>query len=70
MARLRRFEDHRYVGTRDDMLVYDTDDAGQADMLAVRVAEENLLDRALLQTFAPDEGAEARNRGFRPVVSG
>lgn len=67
MARLKRFESHRYVGTRDDMRVYDTDDAGQSDELEARVAAEDLFGRNLLQAFAPDELSEARNRGFKPL---
>jgi len=66
MARLQRFEEHRFVGTRDDMRVYDCDDDDQFDELSERVAEEDLLDNKLLQTFAPDSVADARNRGFRP----
>lgn len=65
MARLRKFENHRYVGTRDDMVVYDCDDADEFDVLSRRVEDEALLDRNLLQAFAPDEVPEARNRGFR-----
>ncbi|GMQ97729.1 MAG: hypothetical protein BMS9Abin17_0229 [Acidimicrobiia bacterium] len=66
MARLSRFEEHRFVGTRDDMRVYDCDDDDQFDELSERVSEEKLLDTKLLQTFAPDSIADARNRGFRP----
>lgn len=66
MARHRRFETHRFVGTRDDMVVYDTDDAVEADALSERIGEEALLEKNLLQTFGPDTLAEARNRGFRP----
>ncbi len=68
MARLRRFEDFRYVGTRDTMRVYDTDDTTEAQALQARVEAENLLDRLLLQSFGPDTLPEARNRGFRPVT--
>lgn len=67
MARLKRFEDFRYVGARDTMLVYDTDDEAQAEELAARVASDDLLDRLLLQSFAPDTLEEARNRGFTPA---
>lgn len=70
MGRLRRFEEHRFVGTRDDMVVYDTDDEVQADALAERAETEDLLGRNLLQTFGPDLLAEARNRGFAPPLSG
>ncbi len=66
MPRLRRFEHHRYVGTRDDMRVYDTDDPSQYEALEARVEADDLLERNLLQSFGPDELAEARNRGFRP----
>lgn len=69
MARLRRFEEYRFVGTRDDMVVYDTDDAGQAEAIQRRVDDADLLGRNLLQTFAPDTVPEARNRGFRPATS-
>lgn len=67
MARLRRFEDFRYIGTRDTMRVYDTDDDAQAEALSARVESENLFDQLLLQSFGPDTLPEARNRGFRPV---
>ena len=67
MARLKRFESHRYVGSRDDMRVYDTDDAVQADSLVERVAADDLVGRNLVQTFSPDELSEARNRGFKPI---
>lgn len=67
MGRLRRFEEHRFVGTRDDMRVYDCDDAAQLAVLAERVAADDLADRLQLSSFAPDTLAEARNRGFRPA---
>lgn len=67
MARIARFEEHRYVATRDDMRVYDTDDDIQSKRLSERIAVDNLLDRKLLQSFGPDTLAEARNRGFRAV---
>ena len=67
MSRLPRFEDYRYIGTRDDMRFYDTDDDAQAQLLRVRIDEEQLLKDRLLQTFGPDTDAEARNRGFKAV---
>lgn len=70
MGRLRRFEDHRFVGTRDDMRVYDCDDEEQFSMLQERAATEDLLGRNLLAAVAPDTLAEARNRGYRPVAQG
>jgi len=65
MARHRRLEAHRFVGTRDDMIVYDTDDTDAAAVLLARIEEEGLLEANLIQTFGPDTIAEARNRGFR-----
>lgn len=67
MSRLKRFESHRYVGTRDDMIVYDTDDPVQGAALEGRARSDDLFRRNLLQTFAPDDLAEARNRGFKRV---
>lgn len=64
MAHLSRFEDHRFVGTRDDMRVYDCEDEAQFQTLSDRVVADDLLGRGLLQTFAPDTIADAHNRGF------
>ncbi len=67
MSRLARFEDYRFIGVRDTMVVYDCDDSGQFDKLSQRVSEGDLLNRTLLQAFAPDSLEEAENRGFRPL---
>jgi len=67
MTRIARFEEHRFVATRDDMCVYDTDDKSQSKILSERIAVGNLLDRRQLQSFGPDTLSEARNRGFRAV---
>ncbi|NND03827.1 MAG: hypothetical protein HKN91_13675 [Acidimicrobiia bacterium] len=67
MARLKRLESHRYVGSRDDMRVYDTDNSAQAATLAQRIESDDLVAENLVQTFAPDELSEVRNRGFKPV---
>ena len=67
MNRLRRFEEHRFVATRDDMVVYDCDDDNQFAALAERVDRERLDEHNLLSAFGPDSLAEARNRGFRPA---
>jgi len=64
MSRLRRFENNRFVGTRDDMRVYDCDDVGEFAALDARVEAEDLLSKKVLQSFGPDTVAEARNRGF------
>ncbi len=68
MSRLRRFEDHRFVGTKDDMIVYDCDDPDQLSALEQRVENHELLSRNLLAAFAPDTLLEARNRGYRPFT--
>jgi hypothetical protein len=67
MARIGRFEEYRYVATRDDMRVYDTDDDVQSEVLSDRIASDDLLDRKQLQSFRPDNLPEARNRGFKAV---
>lgn len=66
MPRLRRYPGHRYVGTRDDMIVYDCDDDDDFAALEARVDGEDLLGLKMLASFAPDSLAEARNRGFTP----
>ncbi|MBM3695519.1 MAG: hypothetical protein FJW79_06265 [Actinobacteria bacterium] len=66
MGRLRRFTEHRFVGLRDEMRIYDCDDEGRFEALRRRVEEEDLVGRALVASFSPDTLAEARNRGFRP----
>ena len=68
MGRLRRFEEHRFLGTRDDMVVYDCDDDDQFAVLEERVTTEDLVSRNLISSVAPDTLAEARNRGFRAIV--
>jgi hypothetical protein len=67
MGRLRRFEAHRYLGTRDDMRFYDCDDARQFATLEARAADEDLVGHNLISAIAPDTPAEARNRGYRAV---
>lgn len=64
-SRLRRFPDSRFVGTRDDMVVYDCDDAVDFTALEERVGLEDLVTQKMLSTFGPDTLAEAHNRGFR-----
>lgn len=67
MARVKRFEDHRLIGLRDTMVVYDCDDLAQFQVLEERVESDDLVGRTMVQTFAPDTPSEAANRGFRPV---
>jgi hypothetical protein len=68
VSRLSRFQEYRFVGTRDTMRVYDCDDAEQYGELERRVGEDDMVGRKLLQSFAPDTVEEARNRGFKPRV--
>ncbi len=67
MSRLKRFGDHRFVGDRRTMKVYDCDDPEQFAELEALVEQHDLWGSNQLQTFAPDEVVEAQNRSFRPV---
>lgn len=67
MSRVKRFEEFRFVGARDTMTVYDTDDADEAEALQARIDSDNLLSSKQLQAFGPDTLEEARNRGFKPA---
>jgi hypothetical protein len=51
------------------MVVYDCDDEEQFAELSRRVESEELVAKNQLSSFAPDELAEARNRGFRSYQS-
>lgn len=66
MSRLPRFEEFRWIGTKDTMRVYDCDDPAQFDQLKARVEGEDLLRRLQLLAFAPDTVEEAVNRSFKP----
>ncbi|MBT8166237.1 MAG: hypothetical protein HKO63_01755 [Acidimicrobiia bacterium] len=69
MGRLHRFEDNRFLGTRDDMRVYDCDDPAQFEVLEARAEAEDLVGQNLISAIAPDTVEEARNRGFRPATA-
>lgn len=69
MSRLPRLEEHRYVGLRDTMKVYDCDDDVQFEQLKSRIDEGDLIRQKQVQTFGPDTLMEAKNRSFRPVGS-
>ena len=69
MSRLGRFDEYRFVGLRDSMVFYDSDDDEQFAELSELVEQGELVERNRLQSFAPDTPEEARNRGFRPVRS-
>ncbi len=66
MARLKRFEHHRFLGARDTMVLYDCDAADDYAELSARDEAEHLTMRNLISTFGPDLATEAVNRGFRP----
>jgi hypothetical protein len=67
MSRLHRFEDNRFLGTRDDMRVYDCDDSEQLAALEARVESDDLVAKNLVAAISPDTLVEARNRGYRPT---
>jgi hypothetical protein len=66
MGRIRRFEHNRFVGTRDDLIVYDCDEPADLAALEGRMGDRDLVAAGLLQAFGPDTLAEAANRGFGP----
>jgi hypothetical protein len=67
LGRIKRFEEHRYVGTRDDMRVYDCENDAQFATLSERVEAEGLVETNMLQAFAAYGLPDARNRGFRAI---
>jgi hypothetical protein len=67
VSRVKRFEEFRFVGVRDTMTVYDTDEADQTEALQTRIDTDNLVASKLVQAFGPDTLEEARNRGFKPA---
>ncbi|MGF1617176.1 MAG: hypothetical protein ACFCU2_05135 [Acidimicrobiia bacterium] len=67
MSRVKRFEEFRFVGVRDTMTVYDTDDADQTEALQARIDSDDLVSSKQVQAFGPDTEEEARNRGFSPA---
>lgn len=67
MTRIKRFEEFRFVGVRDTMVVYDTDDSVQSEALQERIESDDLVMQKQVQAFGPDSLEEARNRGFKPV---
>ena len=48
MGRIKRFEEYRFLGTRDDMKVYDCDDPEQFATLSAREEEEDLVQQNLI----------------------
>jgi hypothetical protein len=62
MERPGRFEHSRYLGDKRTQLVYDVDEAVDADQIAV-ITE--IAESPFGLSFGPDTLAEARNRGYR-----
>jgi len=67
LNRLNRFEHHRYVGIRKNMMVYDCDDEKQFESLNEYLKDYDYVSLNLVQLFSPDNIDEAKNRGFRPI---
>ena len=66
MGRLNRFPDNRFIGRRDLMIVFDSEDQTHFRELEASILSLDLYAKNLLQAFAPDDLAEAANRGFSP----
>lgn len=61
MDRPTKFADHRFLGDKRTLIVYDLDDeATPVDAVDELMSAERFLG------FGPDTLAEARNRGYRP----
>ena len=67
MNRLNRFENHRYVGLKLNMKVYDCDNQLQFDQLNNKIGDSDYIGLNLIQSFSPDSIGEAKNRGFKPI---
>ena len=61
MDRPGRFAEHRYLGDKRTQIVYDIDELGDGDEPIV----VELVESEQYMCFAPDQLAEARNRGYR-----
>lgn len=60
MDRPKEFVEHRFIGDKRTQVLYDLDDALDAETIAELVASKQVA------TFGPDTLPEARNRGYRP----
>ena len=63
MARLSKFEHHRWVGDKRNQVVHDTDFCNDKSALDDLVASEKYL------CFGPDTLIEARNRGYKKCTT-
>jgi len=64
MTRPRQFEEHRYLGDKRSLVVYDLDLLGTVEGLDELVDELVVSER--FAAFSPDTLPEARNRGYHP----
>ena len=60
MKRPSKFEDHRWIGDKRTLVVYDVDAMTDSSII------DELMEAGTYLSFGPDTLAEARNRGFRP----
>ncbi len=63
MDRPSAFAHHRFIGDKRTQQVYDLDEVGDEEAMAVVLDELMASERFLC--FGPDTLAEARNRGYR-----
>ena len=63
MDRPSAFAHHRFVGDKRTQQVYDLDEVGDQEAMAVVLDELMASERFVC--FGPDSLAEARNRGYR-----
>jgi hypothetical protein len=54
-----RFEEHRWLGDKRTQVVHDVDACDRPEVIEELMASEAYI------CFAPDDLAEARNRGYR-----
>lgn len=60
MERPGKFEEHRWVGDKRTLVVYDVDNMTDRSII------DELMEAGTFASFGPDTLAEARNRGYRP----
>lgn len=61
MERPGQFENHRFVGDKRSLVVYDVDALGDEHSHLIH----ELMQAETFLSFGPDSLAEARNRGYR-----
>ena len=66
MGRIAKFENYRFLGNRKNMRVYDCDNQKEFAQIENLINDKDLIINNLIQSFAPDNIHEAKNRGFKP----